>query len=1053
MKAGDFIGEPEDKRHQFPAFWQRLIRHGGWVAVLVLGGALIGGGAWRTRPHSRAQKILKVAEQVALNDPDTAMRAVQAGLAIEPGNRDLQLVRIRLLFQRRQYSELLDDLRRLTPAERTLDHQIMEARARLALGDTDAAVKLLDDLPAETQSWPTVAIIRAEFAALKNQPVAVTRYLKVAARWSRLADRIRGLFPYLAAHEQWAVISDADPEVPYQNPQQAFLALTAHLRMNRMDRASGVMNRILTTWPDDFRFLDPLLALAIIRPQSEWEKKFESILKANLERLSNEDLARYAENCFLAFRPDWAWLAYRQLAARDPRDPSLTFIPARNAHKWFMFRRRAWGLPDAQADTSIDLRPWARLTRRVLPWQQLWEAVPLVDEMLQTDLESVQRHWAEQTLKELQRREQVGPLDRRFQRMMPRVLGQLDRSLEALAWYDRLIGAFPADRQDLEMERAGLLARIGNWPAAYEMLRQTTVDSAGQETLVGRVQWANVLMHLDMGALALPVLHEARTRYPESTSARMALANVWSSQGFPEEALWTLGLNPLPANVPGEMMADLLYRSGRIMMARKLSAGGDSERFPDKVQPLVLLPAEAATGWMGEPLQDADFEREASTTPVSAIESPFLAAFVQLRREWFRERGRGAVSKLERWEALGRDEMEKAFALYTLAILSARNNAGTVAREAARRAVEKYPASPIFQRVWVALAEDKRAAVQSAVVACPQDSELWLSHLVVETKAGRDEKWGRAEMDSALNSGYFSPATLVRGGDFFLRRGWSAAAGSVAERAIRDGQGYLPAYALGIRCALFQTNLNWALTCAQEATDLSVEPWVFQKIIVDLKNRTHQIDTDLVQALEALFARYPKDRQWAGRLGDVYFQRGELGKALGLLTPILKTSQAGDKMQVRSWLLAAEAARSEGKLSNAMALLERARTLYPRDPAILNNLVYYLAQNPQTLGRAQELAEDLAKETESFEQLDTLALVHLRAGQVAQATEAMRRALQLVQRGDYAWHELYLNAAEIEWAAGRAREARRLVETVRADPRRSSADETRARDLLDKMRH
>jgi exosortase/archaeosortase family protein len=1053
MDAGDFIGEPEDKLHRFPPFWQRLIRHTVMVTLVILGVALIGGGLWRMRPHYRADKILQVAEQVALTDPNTAMRAVQAGLEIDPGNRDLRMARIRLLFVRRQYAELLDELRRLSPAERTLDHLVMEARARLAQGDTEGAVKILDDLPAETQSWPAVAMIRAEFAALKNKPAEVNRHLKIAARWSRLADRIRALFPYLAAHEQWAVISDADPEVPYQRPQQAFLALTAHLRMNRMDRAAGVMNRVLSVWPGDFRFLDPLLALAIVRPQSEWEKKFEFALKANLGQLSNEDLARYAESCFLAYRPDWAWLAYRQLAARDPRDPALTFIPARNAQNWFTFRRHAWGLPDAQADTTVDLRPWVRLTRRISPWQTLWDMVPMVDELLKPDLESVQRQLAEQSLQELQRRERIGPLDRRFQRMMPRVLGQLGRPTEALAWYDRLIASFPADRHDLEMERASLLARVGNWPAAYERMRQMMVDSVDEESLVGRIQWANILMRLDMGALALPILHEARSRYPESNSARMALADVWSSQGFPEESLWTLGLNPLPSDVSAEMLADLLYRSGRIVTARKLVVGGDPERYPDHSQPLISLPAEAAMSWMGEPLGDADFEREASAKPIPTIESPFLSSWVKLRREWFRDRGRGATAKVDRWAALGRDEAEQAFALYTLAILSARKGDLALARDAAHRAVEKYPTSPIFQRVWVALAEDKRAVVQSAFTECPLDPEIWLAHLVVETKAGRDETWGRAEMESALTTKRYSPATLVRGGDFFLRRGWPGVAGRAAEGAIQNGNGHLPAYTLGIRCALSQTNLSWALTCAQEAANLSVEPWVFQKIIVDLKSRTHQMDSDLVQALEALFARYPKDRQWAGRLGDVYFQRGELGKALGLLTPILKNSQAGDNIQVRTWLLAAEAARSEGKLSNAMALLERARMLYPRDPAILNNLVYYLAQSPQTLARAEDLAEDLAKETESFEQLDTLAMVHLRSGRIAQATEAMRRALQLVQRGDYAWHEMYLNAAEIEWTAGRAREARRLVETVRADPRRSSADETRARDLLDKMRH
>jgi tetratricopeptide (TPR) repeat protein len=229
----------------------------------------------------------------------------------------------------------------------------------------------------------------------------------------------------------------------------------------------------------------------------------------------------------------------------------------------------------------------------------------------------------------------------------------------------------------------------------------------------------------------------------------------------------------------------------------------------------------------------------------------------------------------------------------------------------------------------------------------------------------------------------------------------------------------------------------------------ALEPWPFYKLIVGLKAQERKIDADMVRALESLNVRYPDEYQWARWLGDVYFSRGDMTHALGVLDDAWR--RRGIKgMGPRAMLLAAEAARLEGRTSQAIDILEAAHAEYPANLSVLNNLVYYMAQNPATLPRAMERLPELLSVKDSFAVIDTVAMVYLRSGQMEKAAEYMRKALTLVNKGAYAWHELYLNAAEVQIAQGDVESARKLIETVRKDSSRTSAIENRARELHQK---
>jgi len=152
-------------------------------------------------------------------------------------------------------------------------------------------------------------------------------------------------------------------------------------------------------------------------------------------------------------------------------------------------------------------------------------------------------------------------------------------------------------------------------------------------------------------------------------------------------------------------------------------------------------------------------------------------------------------------------------------------------------------------------------------------------------------------------------------------------------------------------------------------------------------------------------------------------------------------------------LMAAEAARLEGKAGTAVGLLDAAHNMHPEKVNILNNLIYNLAQNNETLPRAKQLLPGLLElEDESFAILDTAALVHLRSGEVAQAGRYMSRALDRLQNDDYGALEFRLNAAEIEFRLGHPERALEHLEYIRSAPDVSELVEVSSKELLQKIR-
>mgnify|MGYP001599583606 CR=1 FL=1 len=335
------------------------------------------------------------------------------------------------------------------------------------------------------------------------------------------------------------------------------------------------------------------------------------------------------------------------------------------------------------------------------------------------------------------------------------------------------------------------------------------------------------------------------------------------------------------------------------------------------------------------------------------------------------------------------------------------------AASVAEKALQLCPNSVILWRALIGLGKDRLDVVESARRACPSDPEIWLAFLVIKTREKGAGAWAVDEVAAAIKANMFSVGTLTRAGDFMRRKGMQAAATRCARYATRNCRGLLPAYVLGLRCGLTENDRQWVLLCARDAASNAVEPLPFYRLIGEIEAFGKNTSKDMVGLLEKLRTACPEEPKWALRLGDVYLRRGEGQNAMRVLESVM--AGRPENTDLRTLLLAAEAARRAGKLERSIELLERAYAAYPANRVVLNNLVYSLSFDKKTILRAKQLLPGLlSRWGESFAALDTAAMVHLNAGEPAKAKEYLKRALKSVRDIDPAWLERNSAAVDMD---------------------------------------
>ncbi len=1042
----DEVGEEEEKLRRWPTFWRYAFLWWKPVAVLALLISLATLFYVRLSIAHRAEMIRGVAQGLATFDLENAQRAIQAALVLSPDNDALLLDLARIKVSRGKQEEGLRIIQRKPVQQRTVEERVLEARALLELKRLTETAETVASFPPEARRLPGVALVLTEFYSLLDKPAEVATYAILAARGVGNQERLRSLFPYMATRDLWDTIRLTDSDAPYATAIQGVIAVESRLRIGDSTGAADVLRRAMKNRALEPIFLNPAIRIMRDRPEPEWQTLFESIFMTNLTILKASDLTLAMDGGFSIGRPDIGWLAYTRLTTIAPDDPMLLIAPAEYSRKWFQFRHDALGV-GGYGETMVDAKPFFQLAAGQSPWKQLWARIPLANNLGGLITRDGYNQQLKLCLSALKAMEARNALDTRLKLLWGRVLGELGRWDEAHEKLNHFEGKSPRQHALYLTAHAELYKTQGDWEMCFESLAEY-VRTEAHPPLTVWLDLAHAAMSLDLGSFAMGCMEEARHDFPESEEWSLAFAGMWSFFGFSEDALFVI--NNMKKTPHPSIRAKALLATGRITEGQKLILVENLNDLPiPKRQTELLQPAEWTLEWQGGTLTPDDYALERKA--LKPRQTPFLKALQAKKAAWYEARGQGPSSEVSSWSSLGRDPREKALALGDLTILLLRQNRTNEASTAIAKALEFQPHSTLLNRLNV-LIHKTPTTTQLAVSRQPLDSELWLANLVTHVTSGLAPDWVDQEIRKAVNNRLYPPGTLVRAGTFLLRHNFTNAAALSARYAIKEGQGLLPADVLGVMTALKIKDETWALACARAGTEHALEPWPFYKIITGLKLSTKKTDPDLIHALEGLASHYPEESAWVERLGEVYFQSGQTDRALGVLEDAL-AREAGHKQSLpKTHLLAAEAARREGNIPRAIKILKDAYVRHPTDMSVLNNLIFTLAQDPMYVSEALTLLPTLLKnQNNNFAIHDTAALVYLRAGNLVEAEKHMLQALTLVKKGDYAWLEVYLNAAEAQLRMGKLREAHESLSLIFKSPERSSIIDARARALQDEL--
>ncbi len=1053
LKDGIASGEYEtpDFGTKLPSFWRHASRWG-WLVSLVFIGLLVTTAAvYKSRPAHRMAMRVAVIDGLLQTNPEAAERVVAQCLARDPENPDLKLKKARLLLLRQDAQAVIDVLDSIE-GESSFQATIYRSWALMTLGSLDEAAVLLHGLPAATRQWPAVAMLRAELAARKDDVRTVIECLPTAAHSNVDIQRVRALFPYLAARQQWRAIAEADGDAPYYQFPIALIAIHAHLVMHDVPTAGNALRRVLHVWPRDHRLLPSLYRMAVAQPYAEWDSVFARILEANLAHLDPDRLASYIDFGFRMGRADLAWKAYRQLEQVDPTDPALYLSPVQFASRWFLVRKALLGAPGGvEVDRHVDLKPLLRRCRTVEGFSGLLETIPLAGILLESDFETLRDDYVQKAWAELERREATGALAKRLELTWPLVLalrGELDAAHRKL---DALAKQYPDRKVDILEQRANLYMQQTRWQELYEVVsvlraEQPAVDFRTELMMI------NAQMNLNMAVCAMDLANQAALRFPEAPQISASIAAIWDVFGFKDQALFVLQRADIEREYLG--VVQLLYDTGRFQAADRMAASLNAQRArprPGFKQRLNVPPAELTVeAWPGLTRSAVEMDKlalQAEREAASAV-SPFVRDRALLTARWYRQRGEGSVSDMDTWLAVARTPLEEVALLRRLAVLLSVQGEKARAVSVVKRALAIMPRSPILWRMLLSLTTGDPTVVDAARVQCPDDPEIWLASFVVRQQRDGSGDWAQAEIAEAIRKNRYCEQALVRAGDFCLRFGMLDAAVLAAKHTESRTEGYLPARVLAIKCAVRGNNSRWATASALAGAAEAEDPTPFYRTVVAVKASQQQQDADMVTALEYLSEKFPEEALWSEYLGNVYFDRGDPKRALTVLMPVVG-SQFGDT-RVRSLLVAAESARLQNQLGKAVDILEAAYAAYPERVSVLNNLIYVLAQRQETLPRARNLLPALlALDNASHATLDTAAVVYLHAGELEAARHYLDRALNVLTGTEYAAHEVLLHEAELHFAAQDFIKAKDRIEALRRVPGMSPLVERRSREILE----
>ncbi len=1008
--AAELTPDLEIILRETPPFWRRVVDHPGKIVagLVILLLAILSG--IKLRPYHRMEMYRGVTE--ALRDTGHLADAERLGwkvYALTPDDDAWTSTMLRLLVMRAKYTEALARLETLpaTGGEGALERQILTAYSLMGLRRHAEARALIDGIPTKVRDEdPRVAMILAEMAFYANDPDEVARRVITAAQWGPNIGRIRALYPYLRVARKWEVISATDPRDAYRDPIQALSAAEAFMNMDLVMDVAALARQAVQDWPQDTRLLVPLFYLTGKRPDEGWEQRYADHLRRCLPVIEDPDtLYGMVENCFHIRRPDLAWSIHKRIAEIDPDHPGLSMMAVRYGQRWFSFRRRRLGLPSSSAWDAVNLTAYFHVGRLTPIWRTVCESIPLGSTLSVTNTVPVRKEMLTRVLRQFKALEEENRLSLSMRYEYAFAL-EIDKNVDgARQVLARIADTHPEEAESARIELSAMYERRGDWIRVYETLR-TYPDDTNVPRLTPMLRLITAQLNLHLGLGAIRTARDTVRHYPNSGEAAGALSLALGDYDSPEAALSALSRDILFRTPDLEMLeAEALLHTQRFSEYQRLRKDALLPAPPvlaDARQGYALPPAELALNWhlvfVPSEQDFADHAVRIRENLPRAAASPFLRDLYTIWLACYEADDPGILLAPESWQACGRDDTEKGIALSQLCLLLCRRQDYTAARAAAEAAAMAQPGTPLHWRFLIGLSGGDPGLIARARAACPEDGEIWLAWLLSRCREGLadpDAPPDRPEIEASVNdvvtNNLFPPAVLTRAGELLLRTGYRERAETLARKATAEARSLLPAYILGLRCAILAGDRQWAESCTLNALHaaLSPPPGLYRRLVeIKLDDGELDIDDDMVDALKSLRRTDPDNDLWARMLSLVRFKRGgwEVLDSLNQATAALEAG-ATDRM---TYIVGAEAARLLHNTDRAADLLREGLKRYPEDIVMLNNLAYTLADAPGHAAEALDILPFLLNRTARSPWLiDTVSLVYIRNDRLKEAEQAL----------------------------------------------------------------
>lgn len=1075
--------DPEHMKSVFnhPPFWHVIFTNKTAIFFILLILSLAAGLAFKSRSHHRADMLKPVAidlrDSRKPSDMSDAIRLADIIHGLVPNDSDWSMMRTRMLLMHRSFDTVLHNLDDMAigavPME--TEKKILRAYAMMGLDRPEDAAALIHSLPEQMRTNdPRVAMILAEMAFRGDQPDKVCKHIMLAMKWIPNTPRIRALYPYLRSRKRWTTIVKSDARVPYQHPMHALSACEAYMNFNDTPAVAGLTMQALEKWPDDPRILIPLFFMATRRTEGVWEDRFAIHLRKCAGLMTNADgLYNLFDKCFNLGRPDLAWTLVNRISALEPKSPYVPMAGAIYGERWFSFRRRFLGLTPSLSSPSIDLKPFYTVGMSFPAWQNVRTNIPFRDTLSLEDTVPHRKALLADALAKFKTYDTDSRMSLPMRRQYVMAL-EIDDDLETgQDQLNKIAAQLANGDKTKQMALSEIYERDGKWLEVYETLRDYLPPDAKpgeywetQTHLAPLLRLCRAEIQLGLGLKAVYTAEEAVRLYPNSIRAADLLSVSLLRHGAPEKALQILSRpRPFQKDRFALLEAEALFMTKRFK---------EMDRFcktlfiqpvdvpRNALQPLFLPPAELSLIWhhVYTPSK-ASLAKNAQTLKGnidSAEANPFFRKFISL---WLDEHREAAVNesatlkeRIDTWSIIGRNRFEKAASLNNLTILLCHRNEIEDATTVADAAATLFPESPALWHVLISLSKADPNIVRRARVACPHDADIWLADLVLSARAGK-----LATMLKSSDLESFSSATLTRASEHLFRIGHKKEAAKIARQATSRARGLLPAYAIGLQCALNEADRTWALFCTRMAIEHSLDPApFFFSTLVKLKTSGGKPDTDkeMIYALQQLRSAEPKNPLWPHVLGYVRFSRGG-GNVVDAMEQMLEALEQGSN-DPAIYMIASSCSRQIGNIDKAIELLKRGRAEHPQNIDLLNDLIYALSLSEKGVDEAITLLPSLEIHAKKdLTRRDTVAVTYMKAGQLEKAKKLLSGILAEADANTASWFRAHLHLADIALQQDETSKAEMLLKTILQNSRGISNEDivaaNRLRELIESRKH